>query len=115
MMLSSQMLSERNNDPLPFVEQNGSRFVTKEAYYTGNPRSFAPRLEFHHGRLEANPILVDVRFHLADNPSSTPRSVVGDWERYTSDSDPKMWAEHISLEEINHAHRVLTLWLAVFA
>lgn len=30
-------------DPLPWLEADGSRYASQEAYHTGQPRTFAPR------------------------------------------------------------------------
>ena len=79
-------------------------------------QEFDPRPEFQHGKLEANPILVDVRddlsyTHSVESRIYTVSQVLESWGGYIQ------WAqgEVTTSEQRTHAHRVLTLWLAVFA
>lgn len=44
--LGALRLTLTPGDPKPWLEEDGSRFVTSEAYYTGNPRRYNPRPEY---------------------------------------------------------------------
>lgn len=60
-MYSSKALEERNNDPLPYwvgtIDPLRSRYAGPPLWRSDHD----PRPEFQHGKLEANPILVEFR------------------------------------------------------
>lgn len=107
-MFSSKTLEQRNNDPYPLRSAEGVRYKNIE----GRSGTFSPRpasplgRPYQHGHLPANPLLLDVRIHLDFNE---PEQVYADWLRYTSDTNPSQWDESVTLAQILHAHRVLTL------
>ena len=115
-MYASKTLAERNNDPQPYVTKDlGFRFPYSSLLH---PCDLDPRPQYQHGKLEANPILVELRgMRGADwaRPERYPAQAKTylRWidQEDASCEDPEPW----TAEQRAHAHRVLTLWLAVFA
>ena len=110
-MLSSKTLTERNNDPTPYrcPECKPGSFAERMA----EPAEwceldvFDPRPEFQHGKLPANPILVDFR------SETIYQGTTADWAAVWLDSWGSIiqWidGDTTTSEERTHAHRVLTL------
>jgi len=118
-MYSSKTLAERNNDFAPYrTVRNGVESREYVPSISQDERYHEPRPEYQHGKLEANPILVDVRHFMAErqgmnNPKGTKHAVeaaLHDWGGYVQ------WVQGnvTTREQRTHAHRVLTLWLATF-
>lgn len=121
-MFSSKTLAERNNDPEPYVcSQHGDRYA-RESVEDISPiascDTLDPRPEFQHGKLEANPILVEWRQWRGADWARPERyraqaETFLRWadDRTASSEDPVPWGT----AQRAHAARALTLWLAVFA
>lgn len=116
-MFSSKTLADRNNDPQPWLEYETNRRYTQNEVDAGNSKdrcwyglAIEPRPEFQHGKLEDNLILVALRDHKNRYPLVERHLVVEDWLAYGFGDGETGWTP----KHIAHAHRVLTLWLAVY-
>lgn len=88
-----------NHDPHPWLEPDGSRYLTVEAYYTGRPREFAPRPEFD---VPDNPILKEFRRSAPWDVQRAAR-IAADWLEPPASPIPRT----SSPKQIEHARRVL--------
>lgn len=114
-MFSSKTLADRNNDLTPVVHVHSGCITDGERIGSGMVAAddvVAPRPEFQYGKLEANPILVTFRCMLEFSDVDkkwTAESELGFADAGGWEIDPYNMPEHVA-----HAHRVLTLWLAVY-
>ena len=107
-MFSSRTLADRNNDPYPNVWDGHSprdqmRSDT-DMFRKGAPSSLKgysrkPRPEFQHGVLPENPILVAFR----------EKNLDLSWFLNEYNHPTDYWVWEYGVEEVDHAHRVLTL------
>lgn len=105
MMYSSKTLTDRNNDPEPWLDGVGGRDNVRDPFAPGASQpAFAPRPEFQHGKLPANPILVHFRNY---SPS-----VASLWVHRLGLGEPPVGIEATDAD-IAHAHRVLHLLTVV--
>ena len=103
---ASKTLAERNNDPVVYgTDLNGDEDPTV---------IIAPRPEYQHGKLEANPILVALRDSDSTISVGEALEAVELAEYWNGLPDEKDHDPEWSVDQVAHAHRVLTLWLAVY-
>lgn len=104
-MYASKTLEQRNNDAEPF--SNGihrSRLDQRIASPGWGGRDGRP--EYQHGGLEANPVLVAVRQYIGVRRGNVAAALLA------LNNGTLSWGANAAQQ--THAHRVLTLWLAVF-
>lgn len=140
---ASKKLAERNSDSEPFVFY-GSPYDVRSRVRPSGDWDFVPRPEFQHGKLEENPILVAFRKSdvsaksmlkaiRTGNTQSPAGKLVqrvgshslgefrlvpfdGDWalKGGRGGSQRRKEMEDFAFARVNHAERVLALWLRVF-
>ncbi|UOE45939.1 hypothetical protein [Agromyces larvae] len=95
-------------DPHPWIERTSSRYLTADAYYSGEPREFRPRPEFDRPLTNpANPIRREYRASLAaDIPYTDPESWLANLDSLEPGSDAWKWRDEP--DTLDHAERVLT-------
>ena len=109
-MLSSKSLSERNSDPLLTMCHCGANVADHKLSDNHSPVEVR-RLEFQHGKLPANPILVGVR-----HPSEHWRewlAALNDSNEAFSCDDGNGSYRTCTEAQIKHARRVLHLVAAL--
>lgn len=111
-MFSSKTLAERNNDPEPVLYPDGCR--ESEPIHEGDSEehrlgTIDPRPEFQHGKLEANRYLVSLRERIAATRDAKALTI-DQWEKTLG----TLSTLNEDVEQ-SFAHRVVTLWLAVYA
>lgn len=79
-----------NTDPHPYMEADGSRFLTPEAYYTGNPRKFDPRPEFNVTR--------DKRPWDASRSRPSSFGQIREWRRFASRAEGEGWGQIVEFD-----------------
>lgn len=95
-MFSSRTLAERNNDPYPYINDDGLGRVYRSEFPDYDQWEIEPRLSYQYGTIPANPILV--RFRAQGGQGNVM------W--HDLDRDP-------TEDEKDHAQRVLALLTAV--
>jgi len=113
-MFASKTLDQRNNDPYPWVRGDYRYTDEQRSTFPSQHASYLPRPEYQHGKLEENVILAQFRKEVAACGGETTLAAeawLRDWHIFLQWEDQRVTLA----SEQAHAHRVLTLWLAVFA